>query len=881
MSKVSSRTLSSLLGLAALFVAGPVHEAAATDTYSSVTILRAKDSTSLVQRYAGLLQDQIRRRCGVTVQVSDYTSDGDNDAVEGLTVVLGLAAPGAMQALLEGANVTLPDDLDPGPEGFQLSFDSKVEKPRVIIAGVDERGVLYGIGELLRQTHFLEKSVSLPAQLDIRSAPAFEVRGTEVSQGRTITALTHSRKWTEDEWQQAVIGYALAGANTFGIGHSSPDKESRFTFVKSLGLKTLISLSPNAGNGPPEWQATEAIGRPGYLCLSVPAARQHILDEVDKRFRDAPPVDYVRMYSGDGGGCECERCAPYGGTYIRICHDIAAIIHRYEPNVQIFATNQKLDNAGDEAIFSYLQHNPSGWLRALCYGPGSNAMGWMPGRRQDHRMDLFRYPGFGPMGRYCQEIVHQLPPNVDLVFFTDLTHWIYSEYGLMDHAMVPDRNHDVAPHWGHEPYDVHPDPALEQVYDRRTFHARPRAYYHAFQETMRYGIGDVTYSEGHHDHFNQWMWQRLLWIPHTSLDDVVAEYARTFFGPEAASLMAQAIFQLEQNLSTPIEHNDGIDCLYDLVAKAGRVMPSWTMKNNYLWRQYMQKAALDKYIQLRVLRQEAQERDCEKAAAKGLSTGHIDATVQRMKDLLAQPAETPEMIKLKADAEKWGDESEAIYGVRSEGYFNLDQDFVGLGWLQSQVNRAANATTSEAQQQALHDIAYYEDPGEGGFYDDAGDRARSPHLVYGWPFGEDDDVSPTNRPSQRNMAFTTDEQRGVTFRYTGLDPQAHYRARFTLVRPRYSPRYAKFQHQTSESIYANGHVLAKDLEVPEYTAGFFEYDIPREATADGTLTIWFEKAPGVGKGTPSQVTVWRDTGGWGTLVSEVWLMKKKPATSAR
>ena len=27
-------------------------------------------------------------------------------------------------------------------------------------------------------------------------------------------------------------------------------------------------------------------------------------------------------------------------------------------------------------------------------------------------------------------------------------------------------------------------------------------------------LGDVAYSEGHHDHVNQWIYQRLFWDPH-------------------------------------------------------------------------------------------------------------------------------------------------------------------------------------------------------------------------------------------------------------------------------------------------------------------------------------------------------------------------------
>ena len=224
---------------------------------------------------------------------------------------------------------------------------------------------------------------------DIRSAPAFVVRGTEVSQGHTMLQLTGARAWTQKEWQQAVLSYALAGANTISLGHVRGHSNADYQFVKSLGLKVMLSHTPNVGSGPDEWRASEAIGRNGYLCPSVPEARAALLKACEDRFRDSPPVDYVRMNSGDGGGCECERCAPFGRPYVELCADMSSIIHRSHPQTEIFITNQKLDNAGEEAIFDYLNRNPGDWLRAICYGPGSNAMGWMPGRRADHRRTCF------------------------------------------------------------------------------------------------------------------------------------------------------------------------------------------------------------------------------------------------------------------------------------------------------------------------------------------------------------------------------------------------------------------------------------------------------------------------------------------------------------
>ncbi|MFH1738858.1 MAG: hypothetical protein ABIH23_07600 [bacterium] len=849
--------------------------------FDSVSIVLG-DEANLVERNSGqLLHDRIGAYSEVALRIERegvYAEVKDNE----LAVFLGLADHhGRLASLLNQMHVEPPNEKNTGPEGFLLHSLSSNGGQILLAAGVDERGVLYAVGEILRRMDLLELTLEFPSDLHLRTAPAFEVRGTQFDQGGKMVEVTGARHWTEKEQQTVILDYALAGANTFEVGVGLAKDSLLLDFMKSFGLKTLVHYGPNTGAGPPEWQAEESIGRPGYLCPSVPEAREYLLRKCENSFKNSPTFDCVRFYAGDGGGCECDRCDPYGGTYIRLCSDMAEIIHRYHPETEIFATNQKLDNADDQAIFDYLNEKPRPWLRAFCYAPGSDAMTWQQGRRQTHRMDLFRYPGFGPFDRYLNEILHQLPPSQSIVFFNEITHWYYSQYGYVHFQPPPDIEGETPPHWSSFIYNRHPDPYLVMVYERQTFYAWPRYYHYVFNETMRYGIGDVTHSSGHHDHFNQWMWQRLMWSPHTSVEDVVAEYARTWFGREAAPLMAEALFQLEKNLednpSDPLPTRDGIDRYYLLVKQAGWKIPEAQFKDNWLWRQYMQKAALDKYTQLAVRAQLQLQKRIENRLAEALQSGDIDAAIAEALMWLRNRSETEEMRLLREEAGRLGEESNEIFGVRNTGYFNLEHDFIGLGWTRKQLGKAKDAA-DPAKRRLLGQIVNYEDAREGGFYDNAGDPEGAFHLVNGTQFDHGQPywrgaLSESNRPSQRPMAFTAHEKQGVTFEYADLDQSTQYRVRFTLVRPIYQERYAMRMLQKSESIYADEFLLVKDLELPEYESEFFEFDIPKKATKDGSLTIRFEKSAGIGEGKRTEVEIWRNSGGWGTLVSEVWLMK--------
>lgn len=846
----------------AVLTAADTAEASGFDAVRIVTGERADDVET---RCAQLLADRLETRTGVAAKIQRGSKQESK-----LTIHLGTATSYAgLSRVAQRLKVPMPKRLDPGREGFVLASSDAGHGQTVLAIGRDRRGVLYAVGEILRRCRGHGDAVSFPEQLHVRRAPRWPVRGLNVAQGHTMRQLTGARKWTRDELRRAYLNYALAGANTFRIGAS--DHET-FSFLKSYGLDTIVHVSGNRGSGPPQWQAKEAIGRTGYLSPAVPEARAALLEDREKIFQQMPPVEYVHFKSGDGGGDESEAAAPYGRTFVRLCEDYARILHKYHPHTKAFVGNQKLDNAGDRAIFKHFQTHEDSLLDGICYGPGSNAMGWTPGRRQDHRADLFEYARRGALSGYLREMLHELPPHKSILLFSDLTHWVYSQYGLMDHELIPDRNSMTPPRWDFWMYARRPSEAMAMVYDRRTFHARPRDYYRVFQETTEFAIGDIAYSEGHHDHFNQWMYQRLFWNPHQTVEAVVHEYARTHFGLEASDLMRDAIFTLENNLQTPIHDNPGIDRLVELVEAAGAAMPEHVRQRNYLWRQYAQRAYLDKYIQIDVRRQRAAMDDAIGRLREAFHHGQLRTTVEALSPL-APPDESEQMRRLRARAEQLGQESDRMFGVRNVGLFNLEQDYCGLGWLAREIRRASKVDDDDQLRRIVERVVYYEDPGVGGYYDNAGVPEASPHLVRGWPYGESG-FSNFNRRSQRTAAFTTDEGRGVAFRYTGLDPEASYRVRLTLVRPRYLPRFGKFQEQTSQSIYADEHLLAKDVELPEFESDFFEYDIPREATADGELLLWLEKQSGIGEGLPSDVAIWRNTGGWGTLVSEVWLMKK-------
>ncbi len=839
--------------------------------YNKINIVLGEHAGEVEKRVGQLLAQRIMERSKVEVQVMNEPTD------QGLNIFLG--NPVNHQLLkqqFEKNHISMLTDLAPGPEGFLLKL---VDETLMVAAGIDDRGCLYAAGEMLRQISYGEHEIGIPSGLNIRTAPAFEIRGTQFGQSGVAKRLANVRDWTEEETQRVILDYALAGANIFTV-----QPGPMYDFIKSFGLMTQGGFGANTA---PEikdtaWFASESIGRTGYVCPSVPAARDYMLKKCEEFARSMPDYDLIKFHGGDGGGCECDRCDPYGLTFIQLVEDMAKIIHQYHPKTRIYFTNQKFDNADDQAIFNYLNEKPREWLWAWGYGPGSDATTWQPGHRQTHRMDLFRYPGFGPYSLYPLEVVKQIPARHQLVYYNEITHWKYAQHAYIQMYPRADKNGDLPPHWSHDIYERRPDQFLTMVYNRLTFYAWPRNYHRVFNDLLRYGAGDITHSSGHHDHFNQWMWQRLLWSPRTSVEAVVDEYCKTWFGEVAAPFMARAIFQLEENLEEipgkPLTEKEGILDYYHLTKKAGEVMPDLLMKDNWLWRMYMQKGALDRYVQLAVTVQRELEDQVKSLVGEHLRSGNM-ALLEKAAGLLEDiHGETGEMVTLKNEAEKLGEESNQLFGVRNDGFFNLQHDYIGLGWYQRQLTRALDVKGSK-RKEFLQMITHYEDPGDGGFYDNLGTSNPAPHVTFGYPYDHGQPyvaemLSEANLPGQRSMHFTQDEAQGVTLYYDDLDPNANYKIRFTLVRPWYQERYDMRMNQKSQSVYADDMLLVKDLELPLQMSDFFTFEVPKKATQDGMLTIRFEKSADVASGDRVSVEQWRNSGGWGTIVSEVWLMKE-------
>src|SRR5690606_14563331 len=175
----------------------------------------------------------------------------------------------------------------------------------------------------------------------------------------------------------------------------------------------------------------------------------------------------------------------------------------------------------------------------------------------------------------------------------------------------------------------------------------------------------------------------------------------------------------------------------------------------------------------------------------------------------------------------------------------LDLPLNDGSWLESQFKEILALADPAAQQQRIQQILDWEDPGEGGFYDDLGCVGKQPHLLparrddawqadpgfvstsqseFGGRVNTSDMTLSAQRISWCNQAETLF---GTPLRmhYPDLDPAASYRLRVT-----YAGRFRATMRLLADQV----HEVHGPLPQPSEPWPL-EFDIPRAATADGVL----------------------------------------------
>jgi hypothetical protein len=683
-----------------------------------------------------------------------------------------------------------------GPaEGYSIRTSAHA----VTIAGNDARGILFGIGRLLRELRIARGSIQLPDGFAEVSAPRYSLRGHQL--GYRPKSNTYDA-WSVPVFEQYIRDLAVFGSNAVELIPPRSDDAADSPHFPLPPMRMMVELSRLlASYGLDVWIWYPAMDRD----YTDPATVESALREWGDVFRQLPRIDAVFVPGGDPG-----HTAPQ--PLMDLLAKETEVLHRYHPRAQMWVSPQSFNQAWLDEFLAILRNQQPAWLTGVVFGPQT-------------RISL-------------PDLRAAVPARYPIRHYPDVTHNIQCQFP------VPD--------W---------DPAWALTEGRESINPRPLEEARIFRLFQPPTIGFISYSEGSNDDVNKFVWSALGWNPDQDVAEILRQYSRYFIGDAFSDSFAQGLLALERNWHGPLAANSGVDSTLAQFQAMERAAPPPVLRN-WRFQQALYRAYYDAYTRKRLLNETALEDEALRKLRETRDTGAAAAILDRAVDQPVAPEwrarifELAEALFQSIGMQLSVPRYKAIGVDRGASLDTLDVPLNNRLWLES---RFADAHSDPAE---IDRILNWTDPGPGGFYDDLGDPARQPHLVRGSVSLEYHAHWPRSWWTYAESFYDDPLQ----MRYTGLDRTAQYRIRIVYAGD--SPgRRIRLVGRASRPARVLQNPPPVEIEIhplmlkPQPVRPI-EFDIPRAATAQGTLDLSWYRESGLGGN------------GRGCEVAEVWLIKK-------
>lgn len=757
------------------------------------------------QKAVDLLLEEVEKRAGA--RWSRSTAWPEPDAA-----VVAVVAQRLMSTL--GKRLRLEADTSL-PEGYHLRTDG--QQPAVYVIGNDERGVLFGIGHLLRRLHMAKGRITLAADSNISTAPAYRLRGHQIGYRDKVNSYDG---WDLPQWEQYLRDLAVFGTNAVEmIPPRSDDLPTSVHFPRPpLDMMAGVSRLADA-YGLDFWLWYPAMAED----YGDPAVVEFSLREWKEVLRSIPRLDGIFVPGGDPGAAPPQ-------VLMALLERQAAQLREIHPNATWWVSPQGFTHEELGEFLAILRQEPP-WLTGIVFGP------WV-------HMTMAEFRAL-------------VPDRYPIRNYPDITHTLSCQHP------VPDWDVAYALTIGREP--VNPRPLDEA------------AIFHAEQPGT---IGFLAYCEGCHDDLNKCLWSSLAWDPERPIIEILRDYGRYFIGDAYADDYAQLLLALERNWRGPLAANYGVYTTLQQFQAIEESANPWLLKN-WRFLQGLYRAYYDAYVRSRLLYEsslEDQAMDKLRAAARSgsllalneaerildravtypVSQGWRTRVFQLAEALFQSPAHMQLSVHLYQGQEE----------VRGANLDGVDFPLNNSPWLKEQCAVIRQMADEQERCAAIRELVHWTDPGPGGFYDDLGSAVSQPHVVKKRTYAQDPQFihTPQHRyPYRKSVRPLRLAWRGFTgslndapwqMHYDHLDPTAQYRIRLV---------YSDLAPQVKVRLDAGGLEVHPLLLKPAERQPL-EFDIPRAATASGELTLQWSREPGQGQS------------GVGADVSEVWLTKVKQSS---
>jgi hypothetical protein len=779
------------------------------------------DLTGPERKAIEMLQQEVQKRTQVEWPIrAEAPAAGDTIFVGPLRTLPRVAAPFADELIQWGRQQI-------APEGFRLVVRRQPAGAAVIVAGNDSRGVLFGVGRLLREMRMTRGSIQVEETLSILSSPQYKLRGHQLGYRPKCNSYD---AWDLPDWEQYYRDLAVFGCNTIELIPPRSDDDSDSPHFHRPPMEMMVGMSRLAeAYGLDVWVWYPAMD-PDY---SQPAVVESALKEWGDVFRRLPRVDAVFVPGGDPGHTR-------PGVLMALLKRQTENLHRYHPNAQMWVSPQSFNQEWFDEFIALLRVEHPAWLSGIVYGPQVRL----------------------PLARLRQLIPKEYP----IRNYPDITHSRQCQFP------VPD--------W---------DVAYAVTEARECINPRPRDEAAIFRKLQPSTVGFISYSEGCNDDVNKSIWSGLGWDPQLPVSALLKQYGSYFISESHSEEFARGLLDLEQNWRGSLATNENVEGTLARFQAMEKSASPFELRN-WRFQQALFRAYYDAYVQRRLQHETAVENAAMRVLAEARHRGAAGTMTEaqailersagqsgdpRLRERIFQLGEALfQTIGMQLSVERY----KAIGIDRGASLDTLDFPLNNQAWLKQQFAAIRKLDNESDRLEAIEKILHWTDPGSGGFYDDLGNPSRQPHLVRRFSFAEDPEAMTSVRadfeedlvadePDEkvegaRRMSWMDHAESlydaPLELRYTELNPKADYKVRVVYAGDNPKRKIRLVANGTTEiHPYLSKPVPFKPLEFP----------LPRAATEKGELLLQWFGEQGLGGN------------GRGCQVSEVWLLKVNPSAS--
>src|SRR5258708_4708012 len=210
-----------------IITAGALAQDATLDLTRAVVLTPPKLSGP-EEKAVAMLIDEVEKRTQIRWERTDTSPDK-------AAAVVAVGRTGTLDVLMR----TGPDG-GGKPEGYRVWAPRDRDVPTVCVAGHDARGVLFGVGYLLRKLEMSKHRATLSAGIRVASVPQIPLRGHQLGYRPKTNSFDG---WTLAMWEQYIRDLAVFGTNAIELIPPRSDDDADSPHFPLPQMETMIGMS--------------------------------------------------------------------------------------------------------------------------------------------------------------------------------------------------------------------------------------------------------------------------------------------------------------------------------------------------------------------------------------------------------------------------------------------------------------------------------------------------------------------------------------------------------------------------------------------------------------------------------------------------------------